>query len=153
MVFVREFVPRAAITFVATRFYEEPYATVPMRHAIVPGGYELSVAYEWKHRGSWYAMSVVAAPLPVAISPGSVEEFITEHYWGFTKRSDGGMSQYEVKHPSWVVYPVWESEIDADFGELYGERFAGLSDAEPESVLLAEGSAVSVGSGSRVPLG
>jgi len=150
VIFIREFVPLPAITIVANAFYEEPYATVPMRHAILHGGSELSVAYEWKHRGSWYAMSVEAAPLPVAISPGSVEEFITEHYWGFTKRSDGGTSQYEVKHPNWVVYPVRKWGIDVDFGALYGEGFAGLSNAEPESVLLAEGSAVSVDSGSRI---
>lgn len=150
VVFIREFVPKAAITIVANTFYEEPYATVPMRNAILHTATDLSVAYEWKHRGTWFAMSVEAAPWPVAISRDSVEEFITEHYWGFTKRSDGGTSQYEVKHPSWAVYPVRKCEIDADFGALYGERFAGLSDAEPDSVLLAEGSAVSVDSGSRV---
>jgi uncharacterized protein len=150
VVFIREFVPRAAITFVANRFYEEPYATVPMRHEIVASVDSLNVAYEWEYGGASWAMSVQAAPLAVAIAPGSVEEFITEHYWGFTKRSDGGTSQYEVKHPSWVVYPVRKCEVDADFGALYGDRFAGLSDAKPESVLLAEGSAVSVDSGSRL---
>src|SRR5579863_7187459 len=34
VVFVREFVPRAAITLVARRMYEEPYATLPMQHLI-----------------------------------------------------------------------------------------------------------------------
>jgi len=150
VVFIRELVPKAAITFVAKTFYEEPYATVPMRNAMLHTAEELRVAYEWKYRGVWYAISVEAAPLPVAITPDSMEEFITEHYWGFTKRSDGGTSQYEVKHPSWVVYPVRTCDIDADFGELYGEQFAGLSDIEPDNVLLAEGSAVSVDSGSRL---
>ena len=150
VVFLRELVPKAAITIVANTFYEEPYATVPMQHAILHTADELSVAYEWKYRGVWHAMSVDGAPLAVAIEPGSVEDFITEHYWGFTKRSNGGTSQYEVKHPSWVVYPVKKFEIDADFGALYGERFAALSDAEPDNVLLAEGSAVSVDSGSRL---
>lgn len=153
VVFVRELVPLPAITIVANTFYEEPYATVPTRNAILHTARELSVAYEWKYRGEWHSIRVDAAPLPVAIEAGSVEEFITEHYWGFTKRSDGGTSQYEVKHPSWVVYPVRKYTIDADFGALYGPLFAGLNDAEPESVLLAEGSAVSVDSGSRLPLG
>ena len=153
VVFVRELVPKAAITIVANTFYEEPYATVPMRHAILHTADELSAAFEWKYRGNWHSMRVDAAPLPVAIEAGSVEEFITEHYWGFTKRSDGGTSQYEVKHPSWVVYPVRKYWIEADFGALYGTQFAGLNDVEPDSVLLAEGSAVSVDSGSRLPLG
>ena len=153
VVFVRELVPLPAITIVANTFYEEPYATVPMRHAILQNNTTVSVAYEWKYRGEWHSLSVDAAPLPVAIEPASVEEFITEHYWGFTKRSDGGTSQYEVKHPGWVVYPVRKYRIEADFGALYGTQFAGLNTAEPESVLLAEGSAVSVDSGSRLPLG
>ena len=153
VVFVRELVPLPAITIVANTFYEEPYATVPMRHAILQNNTTVSVAYEWKYRGEWHSLSVDAAPLPVAIEPASVEEFITEHYWGFTKRSDGGTSQYEVKHPGWVVYPVRKYRIEADFGALYGTQFAGLNTAEPDSVLLAEGSAVSVDSGSRLPLG
>jgi len=153
VVFVREFVPRAAITFVANTFYEEPYATLPMRHSILHRETALSVAYEWKHRGTWCSVAVDAEPTPMAIETGSVEEFITEHYWGFTRRSDGGTSQYEVKHPRWMVYPVKKCAISADFGALYGERFAGLNGAEPEGVLLAEGSAVSVDSGSRLLLG
>src|ERR1035437_5339099 len=34
VVFIREFVPRAAITLIANSLYEEPYATLPMRHSI-----------------------------------------------------------------------------------------------------------------------
>jgi uncharacterized protein YqjF (DUF2071 family) len=153
VVFVREFVPRAAITFVATTFYEEPYATLPMRHTVSESGSGLRVEYAWKHRGSWSSVAVDAETTPVAIEAGSLEEFITEHYWGFTKRSDGFTSQYEVKHPRWMVYPVLKCAVDADFGALYGERFAGLNGIAPESVLLAEGSAVSVDSGSRLALG
>ena len=150
VVFVSELVPKAAITFVAKTFYEEPYATLPMRHAIVHGADGLSVAYKWKLRETWYSLAMHAAMHPLAIEPGSVEEFITEHYWGFTKRSNGSTSQYEVKHPRWVVYPVRKTDIAVDFGALYGERFAGLNGRQPDNVLLAEGSAVSVDSGSRV---
>lgn len=150
VVFISELVPKPAITFIARTFYEEPYSTVPMRREILHGPAGLSVAYEWKHSGMWHKIAMQAATLPVAIRPGSVEDFITEHYWGFTKRSKGSTSQYEVKHPSWVVYPVKKTEVSVDFGALYGERFAGLNGCEPENVLLAEGSAVSVDSGSRL---
>jgi uncharacterized protein YqjF (DUF2071 family) len=150
VVFVRELVPLPAITFVAKTFYEEPYATVPMRNTILHTPDELSAVYEWRHRKTWYSMAVQAAALPVAIEAGSVEDFITEHYWGFTKRSDGTTSQYEVKLPSWVVYPVKNWVIAADFEALYGERFAMLNGQKPENVLLAEGSAVSVDSGTRL---
>jgi hypothetical protein len=38
-----------------------------------------------------------------------------------------------------------------DFGALYGPPFAHLSAREPENILLAEGSAVSVHEGTRLP--
>lgn len=101
----------------------------------------------------WNCLSVEADPEPRAISAGSLEDFITEHYWGFTKRRHGGTSQYEVRHPSWTVYPIRRHRVDIDFRTLYGPEFAGLSLLKPHSVLLAEGSPVSVATGSRLASG
>jgi uncharacterized protein YqjF (DUF2071 family) len=153
VVFVREIVPRAAITLVADTFYEEPYTTMPMRHSIAASAEALRVRYEWKHRGQWSSMETVAGLEPVPIQAGSVEEFITEHYWGFTKRSRGATSQYQVEHPGWVVYPIRSCEIVADFGALYGPAFAHLDPRQPDNVLLAEGSAVRVYTGTRLASG
>ena len=44
VVFIREFVPRAAITLIANSLYEEPYATLPMRHSIASGEGTLTAA-------------------------------------------------------------------------------------------------------------
>src|SRR5580704_1234851 len=68
VVFVREFVPRAAITRIARSIYEEPYSTLPMRHHITstPASAEpdsLAVEYAWRHRGHWYRLAVEAAPI------------------------------------------------------------------------------------------
>ncbi len=150
VVFIREFVPRSAITVIANAFYEEPYATLPMRHRIARHADTLHVAYEWRHRRRWYALAVEAATEPQPIVAGSVEEFITEHYWGFTKRSSGATSEYEVRHPRWVTYPIQQYRFSIDFAALYGPRFAALNGREPDNILLAEGSAVSVHAGSRL---
>ena len=151
VVFIREFVPRAAITLIANTLYEEPYATLPTQSRIVTNADGLSVGYGWKYRNAWQSMEVEASSTAEPIAPGSEAEFITEHYWGYTKRSGprgfGYTSQYEVKHPRWETYPIRSYEIRADFGALYGPAFAALSEQEPTSVLLAEGSAVSVHSG------
>jgi uncharacterized protein YqjF (DUF2071 family) len=150
VVFVREFVPRAAITLIANALYEEPYSTLPTQSSIATSAETLRVGYGWKHRNAWQSMEVEASPTARPIAPGSEAEFITEHYWGYTKRSNGSTSQYEVKHPRWETYPIRSHEIRADFGALYGPAFASLSGQEPTSVLLAEGSAVSVHSGSKL---
>ena len=150
VVFISEFVPRAAITFIANTLYEEPYATLPTRHCIARTPQSLHVEYGWQHKRSWQTMSVEALPEPQPIAPGSIEEFITEHYWGFTKRSNGTTSQYAVSHPRWQVYPILQHTLQADLGSLYGPAFAGIDAAHPSNILLAEGSAVSVATNSRI---
>jgi uncharacterized protein len=150
VVFIREFVPRAAITLIANTLYEEPYATLPTRSSIITTPQSLDVAYSWKHGGRWHTLAVEAAPTPQPIVEGSEEEFITEHYWGYTKRRDGSTSAYEVQHPHWSTYPILRHNITADLGSLYEPAFTSLNTQQPTSILLAEGSAVSVLSGIKL---
>ena len=147
VVFVREFVPRRAIAWVAKRIYEEPYLAVPTRSEISSDGKMLNAKYGWKLGGRWHTLSAAAYLPPQAIAPGSEEEFLTEHYWGYTKRSDGSTSAYQVEHPRWETYRLQSYEIDVDFERLYGPEFAFLNGARESSVLLAEGSGVAVRSG------
>jgi uncharacterized protein YqjF (DUF2071 family) len=150
VVFIREFVPRRAIAYVAKHLYEEPYAAIPTNHRIRLSSESLTVGYGWDLGGRSHSLSVEAAPIPHHILANSEEDFITEHYWGYTKRSDGTTSAYQVEHPSWQTYKPRSYEIAVDFGLLYGQSFAFLTDQWVSSVLLAEGSAVSVHSGSRL---
>jgi uncharacterized protein len=150
VVFLREFVSRPAITLVARALYEEPYSTVSTRHSFDESPTNLSVSYAWKHHSRWHSLAVEATKTPEPIVPDSEEEFITEHYWGYTKRTRGATSEYAVEHPRWQTYPVLSHEIDVDLAALYGPAFASLNSAAPASILLAEGSAVSVSSGRRL---
>ncbi len=150
VVFVQELVPRMAVTLIANTFYGESYVTRPTRHAWQEDTGELTVRYEWRWDGVWKKVEVRAAAKRGAIAEGSVEEFITEHYWGFTRRGESKSSGYEVAHPRWEVYPVREFVTDVDFAAQYGAEFGGLAGREPESVLLAEGSAVQVLGGGRL---
>ena len=147
VVFLREFVPRLAITLVANLLYEEPYRTAGMRRKITETESSLEVMYDWKWQGHWHRMAAEASPRLQPTAPGSLEEFITEHYWGFTGRSRGPTSQYQVDHPRWQTYAVRRSMVDVDFGTLYGPAFAALTAREPSSVLLAEGAPVSIRGG------
>ena len=150
VVFIREFVPRAAITLIANSLYEEPYATLPMRHTIASAPGALTVSYSWRHQQSWHSLAVEADPTPQPIVPSSEEDFITEHYWGYTKRTRGATSEYGVQHPRWQVYPIRNFAIEADFAALYGPAFASLDLQKPASLLLAEGSPVLVSTGIRI---
>jgi uncharacterized protein len=150
VVFIGEFVPRATITLVARTLYEEPYTTLPTRHNFAESPEKLSVSYAWKHSGRWHSLAVEAASTSQPIAAGSEEEFITEHYWGYTRRSRGATSEYAVQHPRWHTYPILSHAIDTDLASLYGPAFSSLNAAEPASILLAEGSAISVSGGRRL---
>ncbi|WP_192822240.1 YqjF family protein [Rufibacter sp. LB8] len=146
VVFLKEIVPKPAITLVANTFYGEHYQTLPMAHSWQQHGKTLEVAYRFKQQ-NWQELSVTAQLPSHAIAPGSEAEFITEHYWGYTKRKNGRVSGYEVAHPVWDTYPVLDYAIEVDFGQLYGHEFEFLRQATPTSVFLAEGSAIEVKEG------
>jgi uncharacterized protein YqjF (DUF2071 family) len=149
VVFIREFAPRRALTWVANTFYGENYVTLPLQHEWSETQEHRSVAYSWKYRGKWHRLSVEATSNPQPIEVGSAVEFFTEHYWGYTKRG-AWSSEYAVLHPRWETYPMLRYDVDVDFKQLYGEAFGSLAHRAPESILLAEGSEVEVRTGERI---
>ncbi len=142
VVFIKEIVPKSAITFVANNLYKEHYQTLEMSHRW-ESNEMLETAYSWKYDAHWNRMSVKTDKQAYEIAEGSEAEFISEHYWGYTKNREK-TSEYEVRHPRWEVYNVKEYKIDVDFGAVYGTAFSGLSKRRPTSIFLAEGSEISV---------
>lgn len=149
VVFVKEIVPRTALTFVANTVYKEHYETMPMQHRWTSSADKLTVEYRWKKKG-WNSLMVVTDTATTAISADSEEEFITEHYWGYTKLSGENTAEYGVEHHKWDVYKTSDYLIDVDFEDVYGRDFGFLKSETPVSVFLAEGSLISVKSGRRI---
>ncbi len=144
VVFIKEIVPKAALTFVANTIYKEHYQTMKMDHLWIENENHRTVQYQWGTHGAIHSLQVRAELASKEIKPGSEAEFITEHYWGYTKASDHESFEYEVTHPKWKVYDVLEHDIIVNFGEVYGSTFAFLNQIEPKSVMLAEGSEITV---------
>ena len=140
VVFVKEIVPGRAIAGLARGLYNENYVAMPMRHVLQ--GEE--VGYSWKVGDSWDGICVRRTGAPFLAPPGSEEEFITEHYWGYTRRRDGGCSEYRVDHPPWLLWRVEQATVRCSARELYGREFEEGLSSEPSSVFLAEGSQVAV---------
>lgn len=149
VVFIKEIVPRPALTMVANLLYNENYETLKTAHSWKEEGDTLTVQYGWK-KGEWNSIKVVANKNPVDIAPNSEEEFITEHFWGYTKISDTVTSEYEVAHPRWQIYPVISYDVNVDFKKVYGADFAFLQEQKPVSVYLAEGSEILVKQGGKI---
>lgn len=141
--FISEIVPRWALSFVANTVYKEKYSTKPMRYSWQQTEAQITVQYGWKHLHKWNHLELTAENRLQPLRPGSKEQFITEHYWGYSKGRNK-TTEYSVEHPSWQIYPVLSYQTDVAFDAVYGSQFSFLNNARPASVLLAEGSAIKV---------
>ncbi len=145
-VFIKEIVPKPAISLVANVVYRENYETQRMRHTWDFNEARRVVSYEWKpfYKREWYKMAAVADSEAQSIVQGSEAEFITEHYWGYARAGKQRTHEYQVQHPRWDIYQVRSHEISGDFGRLYGDAFGEILAGLPKSVFLAEGSKISI---------
>ena len=106
MVFIREIVPKRMVALVARVVYNENYLALPMRSSIeMPAGADKPgiARYEWRMVRTWNGIFVTWQGSPEVPPAGSEEEFITEHYWGYTKQRDGSTIEYGVEHPRWSL--------------------------------------------------
>jgi uncharacterized protein YqjF (DUF2071 family) len=151
--FIRELVPRAAIATVARLAYNEPYMALPMRHHFGPpgpGGVPDAVEYDWRLPSGWGGLRVQPTGEGFTATANSQEEFITEHYWGYTRQRDGSTVEYRVTHPVWRVWSVAAPRVAGDLAALYGPEIARILNGAPASAFLADGSAVTVHAPTRL---
>jgi len=150
-VFISEIVPKTLIALIANNLYKEHYRALPMRHSITPAADDrTSFLYEWKLKGRWNKLGGTVNNSFASTQPGSAEEFIFEHYWGYNSLSDIKTMEYQVEHISWQVAQVDATIFDADIAELYGKEFEPFLRVKPYSAFFAKGSEISVRMGKRL---
>ncbi len=144
VVFINETVPFKVVAWLANKLYKEHYIAIPTKSYIHINDIGKKVNYQWKINQTWNHLSVDAAKENEEMIPGSMEEFIFEHYYGYTKINSQFSQEYEVKHARWKINRVKSYSILCDFKSMYGNDFAFLINDTPESVIIAEGSPVTV---------
>jgi uncharacterized protein YqjF (DUF2071 family) len=156
VVFVREFVPRRAVTLIANLLYGENYRTVPMGHRIERDAGAASdsppreLEYRWHFAGRAHRIALQTSGPAHALRPDSLEEFIAEHYWGYTALPRRRTAEYQVAHPPWSVCRAASCQLDANVAALYGDQFVPFLNDEPASAFWANGSPVRVYPGQRL---
>ncbi len=150
-VFVSEIVPKPAISIIANSLYKEHYSALPMRHSATQVDHNYTMfLYEWKLKGKWNKLGATISNDFEDIKPGSPEEFIFEHYWGYNIWGDTVTMEYQVEHVSWQVATVTEPFFEADIAGLYGEAFVPFLTKQPYSAFFANGSDVVVRMGDKI---
>jgi uncharacterized protein len=152
VVFIAEAVPRRAVAIVARLIYGENYTHLPMRHRVKPQSASKTVEYQWQIDKQWCRLSAQTVGLPTHTQEGSLEQFITEHYWGYSSQrgGHGGCIEYHVSHPSWQVWATTNAEFDGDASALYGHELGTTIQRRPDCAFVADGSPVIVFKGNRV---
>jgi uncharacterized protein len=86
VVFIAEVVPRRAIAATARLLYGENYICLPMRRRVETEELRTTFEYHWKVNDNWSKLSVQTLGAPTHPREGSLKQFITEHYWGYSKQ-------------------------------------------------------------------
>lgn len=144
VVFINETIPYPILAWVANKLYNEHYTVVPTKHKIVEENLIKKVKFDWLLNNKWNSIAVTSSIASEKMKPNSLESFIYEHYYGYTKIGENKTEEYTLQHPSWKVSEVIDYAIDCDFETMYGKSFAVLNQTSPDAVFIADGSAVGI---------
>jgi len=144
VVFINETVPSKIVALVANYLYKEHYVSVPTRHRWDFDADIRKIEYEWKVGQEWNRIYTESSIASNPMRAGSIEEFIFEHYYGYTKIDQDFTEEYNIRHARWNINEITEYAIHCNFAAMYGSDFDFLQNVTPDSILLAEGSDVAV---------
>ena len=150
VVFIAEVVPRLAIAMAARVVYGENYRCLPMKHRIQTGELGRTAEYQWKTGNQWCKLSAQTVGNPARPGEGSLEQFITEHYWGYSTGRTSGSLEYHVSHSPWQVWATTKAAFEGEASALYGRDLSAILQRQPDCAFVADGSPVIVSTGHRV---
>lgn len=144
VVFIKEIVPKYAITLLANTVFGQNYMTLKMKSFHQDMGDHMETAYEWKHLDKWNKLTAKAGKRSTPIRQNRFNEFIADHYYGFRKNGETKTYQYEVEHELWETFNVIDYSVNCDFGSLFGNEFSILNKEKPKSVFMLKGSEIRI---------
>ena len=143
VVFINETVTYKIVALLANKLFKEHYISIPTTNSIKIAKNK-HIQYDWKRKGKWNSISVGSEIEKHKIQSSTIEEFIFERYFGFTKLNENRSQEYRINHTKWMTNLITSAEVKCDFENMYGKAFSNLNNLQPDSILLAEGSSVTV---------
>lgn len=144
IVFIKEIAPAKLIGFMAGWLYNENFISLPLKSNFknVPGKKEIE--YNWKINNEWNYLKAITDNELKKYEPGSLENFISSHYYGYTKVSETKTKEFEVIHEPWHVHPVTTFEMKLDAESIYGKDTVPFFSTTPYLVFYMDGSETKV---------
>jgi uncharacterized protein YqjF (DUF2071 family) len=149
-VFISEIVPRFWVARVANALYNEPYRSLPMEESVERDDLRLVMSYSWREGERTQKLSCEAYGDPTLPGIGTREEFIAEHYFGYTAQRNGSTVEYQLDHPTWRIWADPTVVFDWSPEHTYGDLFGSILSQPPAFSFVAEGSRVAVSRPRRI---
>ncbi len=150
VVFIKEIVPKLAVAVTARWCYGENYVSHRMTHKTVKQADGQEAEYSWKHEGEWSGLFARSCGAPALPAQNSLEQYLTEHYWGYSRQKSGDTVEYHVTHAPWEVCTVAEAAFRGNGAGFYGKEFGEVLCRPPTSAYIANGSPVVVYQGEEL---
>ena len=144
MVFIKEFVPRYWVAAIAKRVYNEPYGCLEMNGTVSVTADERQAEYRLVADGNAHVLRAKAFNKLFQPSHDSQDYFLENRNYGFSSDRKGRTSIYEVRHPEWKIYSLYDFSMQVNFGTLFGEPWSILDKLSPVNVMWVEGSEISI---------
>jgi hypothetical protein len=149
VVFIKEIVPSASMTIGARLFFNENYVSAPMRHQVAHAAQGWA-SYEWEAAGRWNRVSARHNDPARRVAATSIESFVKDRFWGYSRQRDGSTIEYQVEHPDWDVWPAVDPLLECDVANVFGSQFATTLARPPISAFVAVGSDATLHPGHRL---
>ncbi|MAY80508.1 MAG: hypothetical protein CL930_06940 [Deltaproteobacteria bacterium] len=144
VVFIREYVPKKLIAWLARGLYNEPYKAAPMRSTWSENEQGAEIAHELIVGGQAHTLKMSLGATATTPPEDSTAHFFKEHSWGFGHSHRGNLLRYEVWHPIWQTRSVESLDLQWDFGCVYGPEWSDLNESTPYHTAFALGSEIRV---------
>ncbi len=142
VVFLKEFVTKPVISFIANTFFHEHYEVVGLDSEKKESAGHISMEYHITKAGKKNSIHAIAEDHSFFPEKDSLEYFLETRFAGFASSRSGHPMMFHVEHPAWEIYKLKDYWIHFDFGLLYGKEWAFLNNEKPVNAMLIKGSEV-----------
>jgi uncharacterized protein YqjF (DUF2071 family) len=144
VVFIKEIAPHKLIGKMAGWLYKENFIALPITAFTETAGLLKKTGYEFKLNGGLNFLKAATETEYSAIAPESIEDFISDHYYGYTKLNGTKSKEFRVYHRPWKIHKVLSAEIQLDTKAVYGKEFEQWLHLQPLNTFLMDGSETTV---------
>jgi uncharacterized protein YqjF (DUF2071 family) len=140
VVFIKEIAPHYIIGQAAKWLYKENFISLPMNHNFSDDKNLRHTNYFCRDNSKWNYLSMESAFTSFEPKEESIESFVRDRYWGYTKTSGNETKEFRIEHQPWKIFPATKFDMTLDIGSIYGEEFKEYLTAKPISTFLMDGS-------------